>query len=256
MRSFFVGLRIAKRPYIFRMEETIRQLIERGSIKVSDNIFFKTKAECASLFGKNYLNILKGGILHPIDKKIRITFWQEGENELWENTHLENPEGEIIEFTERRKKEYSEWVSSWKDKDKTIIFYKKNKEGYKFRGIFSIDFKRSTEEGRKIWKVISNESRTYPSKNIKPLRDLKDLLLAGKIKENEEIYLTYRGIEYSGRVTSGGKIRTQFGEFSPSKAAVVVMTSNPDNERNKENANGYYQWKTWNDVPIGDLRKI
>jgi hypothetical protein len=35
-----------------------------------------------------------------------------------------------------------------------------------------------------------------------------------------------------------------------------MMSSNPSNERNKENANGYYQWKTWNDIPIGDLRKI
>jgi hypothetical protein len=61
------------------MEKTASQLIERGSIKVSDDVSFRTKAECASLFGKNYSNILMGGVPHPKDKRFNgIILWKEG----------------------------------------------------------------------------------------------------------------------------------------------------------------------------------
>jgi hypothetical protein len=137
-----------------------------------------------------------------------------------------------------------------------IIFYKLKGEGYKFRGIFHIDKEETISSGIIVYKRVSSEASTYAPENEKPIKDLKGLVLSGRLKENEEIYLTYRGEEYAGRITAEGKIRTHLGEFSPSKAAVTIMASNPNNERNKENANGYYQWKTWNDVPIGDLRKI
>jgi hypothetical protein len=137
-----------------------------------------------------------------------------------------------------------------------IIFYKLKGEGYKFRGIFHIDKEETISSGIIVYRRVSSEASTYAPGNEKPIKDLKGLVLSGRLKENEEIYLTYRGEEYAGRITAEGKIRTHLGEFSPSKAAVMLMASNPDNERNQENANGYYQWKNWDYVPIGDLRKI
>ncbi len=242
------------------MEKTTSQLIERGSIKVSDEVSFRTKAECASLFGRNYLHIIPGGVPHPKEEKSQLIFWQEKENDGWENGYTFDEFNEISEFTERRKSKHQEWVNErighLNKRRNNIIFYKLKGEEYKFRGIFHLDEKETISSGLILYKRISSEAPTYSPINEKPIKDLRGLVLSGRLKENEEIYLSYRGEVYAGRVTPGGKIRTSLGEFSPSKAAVMVMASNPDNERNKENANGYYQWKTWNDIPIGDLRKI
>ena len=242
------------------MENQIYKLISGGFIKISDDISFKTKAECASLFGRNYSHIIRGGVSHPKEEKSQLIFWQERENEGWENGYEVDGNKEIIKFTERRKSRNSEWVTErtgiFNTREENIIFYKLKGERYKFRGIFHIDKEETISTGVIVYKRVSTEATTYLPENEKPIKDLKGLVLAGRLKENEEIYLSYRGIEYAGRVTSTGKIKTHLGEFSPSKAAVIIMSNNPDNERNKENANGYYQWKTWKDVPIGDLRKM
>ncbi len=242
------------------MENLISKLARIGKIQVSDNFLFHTKAECASLFGRNYSHIIRGGVAHPKEEKSQLIFWQERENDGWENKYLVDERNEIIKFTERKKSGTGEWVTERtgisNTRENNIIFYKLKGEGYKFRGIFHIDKEETISSGVIVYKRISTEASTYFPENEKPIKDLKGLVLAGRLKENEEIYLSYRGIEYAGRVTPSGKIKTHLGEFSPSKAAVIIMSSNPDNERNKENANGYYQWKTWNDVPIGDLRKI
>jgi hypothetical protein len=242
------------------MENQIDKLISRGFIKISDDISFKTKAECASLFGRNYSHIIRGGVSHPKEEKSQLIFWQERENEGWENGYTADGGKEIIKFTERRKSRNSEWVTErtglLNKRKENIIFYKIKGEGYKFRGIFHIDEEETISSGIIVYKRISSEASTYLPLNKKPIKDLRGLVSSGRLKENEEIYLSYRGEEYAGRVTADGKIRTPLGEFSPSKAAVMVMSSNPSNERNKENANGYHQWKTWNDIPIGDLRKI
>ena len=123
------------------MEIQIDKLIERGSIKVGEDFSFRTKAECASLFGRNYSHILRGGVSHPKEEKSQLIFWQEGENEGWENGYTVNGGKEIIKFTERKKSGNIEWVTERtgilnKRKD-NIIFYRLKGEGYKFRGIFS-----------------------------------------------------------------------------------------------------------------------
>jgi ribosomal protein S24E len=242
------------------MKSTIDKLIEKGSIKVSDEIFFRTKAECASLFGRNYSHIIPGGIPHPKEKGSQLIFWQEKENEEWENGYTLNKKNEIIEFTERKKLGFDEWHKKRLMKNtgerENLIFYKSEGEGYKFRGVFFEYTDRSVPSGTVLYRRTSLEAQTYYPENNKPIRDLKGLLLAGRIENKEEVYLFYRNTKYTGRITAEGKIKTYLGEFSPSKAAVMLMSDNPHNERNKENANGYYQWKTWKGTPIGDLRNI
>ena len=243
------------------MEEIIRQLIERGSIKVRDEVSFRTKAECASLFGRNYSNILRGGIEHPKEKGSQMIFWQEGENDGWENEYVVDERKEIVKFTERRKSKQIEWVTerleiaNSKIKN-NIIFYKLKGERYKFRGIFHIDVEETISSGVIVYKRISSESSTYPAENKKPIKDLKGIVSSGLLKENEEIYFSYRGEKYSGRVTLEGKIRTHLGEFSPSRAVVTLMSNDSSPGRSRESANGYDHWKTWNGIAIGDLRNI
>ena len=242
------------------MENQIDKLIARGSIEISDDTSFKTKAECASLFGRNYSHIIRGGVAHPKEEKSQLIFWQEGENEGWENGYEVNENKEITKFTERRKSRNSEWVIErtgiFNKRKENIIFYKLKGEGYKFRGIFHIDEEETMSSGVIVYKRVSTEATTYLPENEKPIKDLKGLILSGRLKENEEIYLTYRGVEYAGRVTPQGRIKTSLGEFSVCKSLAMLVQSHPEHKKRDKFGNGYYHWKTWNDVPIGDLRKI
>jgi hypothetical protein len=242
------------------MEEIIEQLIERGSIKVSDEFSFRTKAECASLFGRNYSNIVKGGIPHPKEEKSQMIFWQEGENDEWENKYVEDKNNEIVEFTERKKSKNQEWIKKRLEICKSrikdnIIFYKINGGGYKFRGIFHIDEEETISSGIIVYKRISSEASTYKPINEKPIKDLKGLIEIGRIKENEEIYFNYKGTEYTGRVTKDGQVNIFLGTFSISRSALKIMAEDPEYIRKKETANGYNCWKNWNGIPIGELRK-
>jgi len=242
------------------MENQIDKLIARGSIKISDDISFKTKAECASLFGRNYSHIIRGGVAHPKEEKSQLIFWQEGENDGWENKYFVDERNEITEFTERRKSRNSEWIIErtgiFNKRRENIIFYKLKGGGYKFRGIFHIDEEETISSGVIVYKRVSTEATTYLPENEKPIKDLKGLILSGRLKENEEIYLSYRGVEYSGRVTPSGRIKTSLGEFSVCKSLAMIVQSHPEHKKRDKFGNGYYHWKTWNDVPIGDLRKI
>jgi hypothetical protein len=243
------------------MEKTASQLIERGSIKVSDDVSFRTKAECASLFGKNYSNILTGGVPHPKDKELNgIILWKEGENDGWENSYTENRKGEIVGFTELKKVGHKEWVEEWAKEelkeDRRIIFYKKEGEGYRFRGIFLIDFERSIKEGEKFYQRVSTKANTYPPGNKKPLKDLKEIVKRGLIKEKEKIYFHYKDHEYSGRVTSEGKVEIHIGTMTLNRASWELMFLTPGCQRNTKRVNAYDWWKTWNGTPLNDLRKL
>jgi hypothetical protein len=228
---------------------------------VSDDISFRRKSDCASLFGRNFTNILRGGVPHPADKKFNgIIFWQEGENDRWENLYIENGKGEILEFTELKKINHKGWIEEWsKDElkeDKRIIFYKKKGEEYKFRGIFDLDFERSKKEGKKIYRRSSTEAKTYPPRNKRPLKNLKEIVERGLIKENEEIYFYYKSHEYSGRVTSDGKIKIHLGTMTLNRASWELMFLTPDCERNTKRVNAYNWWKIWNGTSLDDLRKL
>jgi hypothetical protein len=242
------------------MEKQIDKLIARGSIKINDDISFKTKAECASLFGRNYSHIIRGGVAHPKEEKSQLIFWQEGENDGWENKYLVDERNEITEFTEKRKSRNSEWVIErtgiFNKRKENIIFYKLKGEGYKFRGIFHIDEAETISSGIIVYKRVSSEASTYPPMNKKPIKDLKGLVLSGRLKENEEIYLFYRGVEYPGRVTLNGRIKTGSGEFSVCKSLAVMIQSHPEHKERDKFGNGYSHWKTWNGITIGDLRKM
>jgi hypothetical protein len=243
------------------MEEIIRQLIERGSIKVSDEASFRTKAECASLFGRNYSNILRGGVAHPKEDRSQLIFWQEEENDAWENRYTVDEKKEIVEFTERRKSKQSEWVTERLEIANSriknnIIFYKLKGGEYKFRGIFNIDEEETISSGIIVYKRVSSEASTYFPENKKPLKNLKEIVERGLIKENEEIYFYYLNQEYPGRVTKEGKIKIHSGTMTLNKASMHLIMLTPECARNTKTVNAYFWWKTWNGTSLNELRKI
>jgi hemin uptake protein HemP len=87
------------------------------------------------------------------------------------------------------------------------------------------------------------------------LKDLKKMVEEDILKEKEEIYLSYRGEEYRGRVTKEGKIETCLGNFNIGQATLKMMHLNEKCESSLESVNGYYCWKTWNGTRLTKLRK-
>ena len=92
---------------------------------------------------------------------------------------------------------------------------------------------------------------------------LEKLVNMGVLKNNEEIYLHYKGEVYTGIIINDGrKIRTRFGEYkSLSSASSALMLSNPNCARKIKTKNGEAPnngavwWRNWNYVQIGELFK-
>lgn len=140
--------------------------------------------------------------------------------------------------------------------DRRIIFYKKKGEEYKFRGIFDLDFEISKKEGKKIYRRFSTEAKTYPPRNKRPLKNLKEIVERGLLKENEEIYFHYLNREYSGRVNKEGKIKIYSGTMTLNKASMHLILLTPECARKTKTVNAYFWWKTWNGTSLDKLRKI
>ena len=99
------------------------------------------------------------------------------------------------------------------------------------------------------------DGKIDPVKPYQMGKNIKNLIEEGLLKENEEIYLLYRGVEYSGRVTSSGKIKTVLGEFSVCKSLAMMIQSHPEHKKRDKFGNGYIHWRTWNGTTLRNLRK-
>ena len=99
------------------------------------------------------------------------------------------------------------------------------------------------------------------------MTDLEKLVERGFLKNNEEVYLSYKQFHFPARIVKYGKfIKNEIGEFeSLSKLAGILIasvdgganvrhsSSTPDMEI--ANCNGWIYWKTWNGRTLDELRK-
>jgi hypothetical protein len=227
------------------MEETIKKLIEKGSIEVSDDFSFRTKAECASIFGRTYFRIVPGGVPHPKEKNKGLVFWsEEYSGGVWENEMLDDGNT----FIEEKKIDFDGWISKiQKDKDIIRLFFWKSKNGrYTYKGEFLLDVEDSILKNKKIYRKIGDISPTFPPENGKGIENLKDLISLGKVSVNQKVYLSHQGIVFLGRITRDGMIQTEIGVSNPSKSA-TLLTSSPV-------VNGYTRWKIWNGKTLSELK--
>jgi hypothetical protein len=102
---------------------------------------------------------------------------------------------------------------------------------------------------------LRNGTFETPGKKYDSGKNLKWMIDQGILKENEEIYLSYRGVEYTGRATSSGKIKTVFGEFSVCKSLAMMIQSHPDHKKRDKFGSGYIHWKNWKGTTLRNLRK-
>ncbi len=114
---------------------------------------------------------------------------------------------------------------------------------------------------------------------------LKDLLTHGLLKPNEEIYMDYRGLHFTGRVLEDGSFKTDKGTFKTTSYPTLLNIMEDAKYREwfydylgiptdthyhwtrmeeiKKLATikkphivgGWYLWKNWKGVSLDDLRK-
>ena len=223
----------------------IQSSIERGFIKVGGKESFRTKAECASIFGRTYFRIVPGGVPHPREKNKRLVFWsEEYSGGVWKNEILDGGDT----FMEEKKIGFDEWISKIEnDKDAIRLFFWKNKNGrYTYKGEFLLDVENSILENKKIYRKIGEISPTFTPENGEGIENLKDLISLGRVSVDQKVYLSHQGIVFLGKITKNGMIQTEIGTANPSKSA-TLLTSSPV-------VNGYNRWKVWNGKTLGELK--
>ena len=155
-------------PWDIEKEFSPQTYIKKGSIKLSDNVAFRTCADVANVFGYSYKGYQRGGTTHPYYDDVMIWFPKLFPNGEWDNSI--SPDGKII----RERNVHEEKVDSHINDvinnqiHKRIVFAKvKGPLGevvYKFKGEFELDILFSKQERCLIWKRISDTVKTFPPK--------------------------------------------------------------------------------------------
>lgn len=155
-------------PWDIEKEYSPQTYIEKGYIKVSDNVAFKTCADAANIFGHNYIGYQRGGTNHPYIDDVMIWFPKLFPNGEWDNSI--SPDGTIIREKNIHEEKVDQHINEiiHNQKHKRIVFAKvKGPLGdvlYKFKGEFELDVPLSIKERCLIWRRISETVKTFPPK--------------------------------------------------------------------------------------------
>jgi len=99
------------------------------------------------------------------------------------------------------------------------------------------------------------------------MNKLEKIVEAGLLKNNEEIYLSYRDYMFSARIIEDGKfIETHIGKFKAMSQSAGVIIATVDKGANVRYSatktrpeevicNGWQHWKNWNGIPLSEIRE-
>ena len=155
-------------PWNIEEEFSPETYIKKGSIKLSDNVAFKTCADVANVFGHSYKGYQRGGTTHPYYNDVMIWFPKLFPNGEWDNSI--SPDGKIIRERNVNEEKVDNHINNVINNQlhKRIVFAKvKGPLGdvmYKFKGEFKLDIPLSKQERCLVWKRISETVRTFPPK--------------------------------------------------------------------------------------------
>ncbi len=154
-------------PWDIDSEFNSETYIQRGYIDIADDVAFKTIKDACNCFGHNYTGYQRAGASHP---NIDTTLWfpKLFENGEWDN-QISRDEETITERNINDDKAKSHVLSHIEDKEKykhkRIVFAKvKGNLGdilYRFRGLYELDTKNSTEKTGLIWHRTATRVNTY-----------------------------------------------------------------------------------------------
>lgn len=161
-------------PWDMEAEMNPQTYIDKGYIDVKDNVAFRTVAEGASCFGRDYsAGMQKTYFPHPAEPNKYLWFLKLYENDKW-NNQLSIDEETITEFCklpELFEKHIDENVQSATRIHSRIVFARvKGPLGdlmYRFKGEYEMDVDATNYEVGCIYRRIATRVKTYPpSENV------------------------------------------------------------------------------------------
>jgi hypothetical protein len=124
-------------------EMTVKELIAKGEIDITDDINFNTHADVLRLFGKDAKVFQRAFAKHPHEPGVHIWFpmFYDVDNNDWENTFGSNEEN-VFERRKHDNEGYLRELFNAPERHKRILFAKIAPFGrvfYKFKGVYQFD---------------------------------------------------------------------------------------------------------------------
>jgi hypothetical protein len=149
---------------------SLKELIEKGSIDIEDDITFRTHADVLRLFGKDAKILREAFIRHPHEPGVHIWFpmFYDDDNNDWDNTFGSQEENVF----ERRKFDNEGYLSELFESPefhKRILFAKVAPFGkvfYKFKGVYEFDPDLSVKAKKAAYRRVATTAKLYPVKDI------------------------------------------------------------------------------------------
>lgn len=155
-------------PWDMEAEMNPQTYIEKGYIDVSENVAFRTIADGASCFGKDYsAGMQKAWFPHPVEPNKYLWFLKLYENEQW-NNQLSADEETITEFSKDPNVFREHIDRNIRETDRIhsrIVFARvKGPLGdlmYRFKGEYKMDLEATNYEVGCIYRRIGTRVKTY-----------------------------------------------------------------------------------------------
>ena len=154
------------------MEQNPQTYIDKGYIDVKDDVAFRTIADGASCFGRDYSKGLqKAYIPHPAEPNKYLWFPKFYENEEWSNQMSDDEETitEYSKFPEKFHEHIDKHIAEAEKVYSRIVFARvRSSLGdlmYRFKGEYKIDLEATNYEQGLVYKRIATRVKTYPHQN-------------------------------------------------------------------------------------------
>ena len=156
------------KPWDLDIEQHPQTYIDKGYIDIKDDVAFRTMADAASCFGRDYSKGLQLSYFkHPTEPQKRLWFPKLYKNDKW-NNQLSIDENTIISTTEsiEDSKANVDYIISQKHYSVIVFARVKSPLGdtmYRFKGEYKIDVESTNYEVGGIYRRISTRVKTYPN---------------------------------------------------------------------------------------------
>jgi len=156
-------------PWDLEAEMNPQTYIEKGYLDISENVAFRTIADGASCFGKDYSGgMQKAWFPHPVEPNKYLWFLKLYENEQW-NNQLSADEKTITEFSkdpDSFREHIDRNIRETERIHSRIVFARvKGPLGdlmYRFKGEYKMDLEATNYEVGCIFRCIATRVKTYP----------------------------------------------------------------------------------------------
>lgn len=153
------------KPWDIAAEQNPKRYIDKGYIKISDDVAFNHSYLAANCFGHNYQGFQKGGTLHPKDKNILIWFPKLYKKRGWNNS-ISDDENTITEISENLNiiNPHIDTIKNGTVHTRIVFARVRSPLGdimYRFKGEFKLDVEETNYTKGLIWKKVADEVTTY-----------------------------------------------------------------------------------------------